>query len=132
MIWRTATRSSAEGFSSSSFSIGDGRTGSTNRPADALVDQGLQRERQQPVVRPVEQVVVEADVELRPGEDHQAHPAADEPAEPVGLLGRRGGDVGQDEHVGGLEPGREEVLLRDDLDAPGLGAPTPIDSGAAR
>ena len=32
MIWRTATRSSAEGFSSSSFSSGDGRTGSTIRP----------------------------------------------------------------------------------------------------
>ena len=50
----------------------------------------------------------------------------------VGLLGRRRGDVGQDQHVGGLEPRGEEVLLLDDLDPPGLGAPTPIDRGAAR
>jgi hypothetical protein len=32
MICRTAIRSSAEGFSSISFSSGDGRTGSTIRP----------------------------------------------------------------------------------------------------
>ena len=121
MIWRTGTRSSAEGFSSSSFSIGDGRTGSTNSPRIASSTWAFSGHGRSRLARPVEQVVVEAGVELRPGEDHQAHPAADElrPSRSA-CSGVGRGDVGQDEHVGGLEPGGEEVLLLDDLDPPGL------------
>ncbi len=68
----------------------------------------------------VEQVVVEADVELRPGEDQEAHAGLDEAAQALRLLGRRGGDVGQDEHVGGVQPLRQEIVILDDLDAPGF------------
>ncbi len=103
--------------------------GLDDQAPDVLVDQGLQRERQEPVVRAEEQVVVEAGVELRPGEDHQAHPVADEAVQPVGLLGRRRRDVGHHEHVGGIEPRGEEVVLQDDLDAPGLGRADPDGQG---
>ena len=64
MICRTATRSSADAFRSSSFSSGEGCSGSTNNTVDALVDQGLERAGEQPVVLPEQQVVIKADVEL--------------------------------------------------------------------
>ena len=92
MIWRAATRSSADGFSSSSFSSGEGRSGSTIRPRMFSSTRALQRQRQEPVVGAVEQVVVEAGVELGPGEDHQAHarPGRGGPgARPARASGRR-------------------------------------------
>ena len=52
--------------------------------------------------------------------------------EPLGLLGRERRDVGQNEHVGGFEPRREEVLLLNDLDPPGLGRADADRQGAAR
>ena len=67
-------------------------------------------------------------------------PPLHQPAQALGLLGRRGGDIGQDEHVGGFQPLGEEIVLLHDLDPPcfrradahGQGSGEVVDLGAER
>ena len=82
------------------------------------------------LARSVEQVVVEADVELRPGEDHQAHPAADE----LGQLASACSGVGaatlaRTRTSAGSSRGERKSSSWTTSTRQASASPTPIDSG---